>query len=195
MSGQTDPKVIVGGDRPTKKITQTLDGVRVVQTVEAAILNFDDPDVRVFHSHLNSIGPDYDEICARGRIKARYSWRGITQSLVPSAKSWARLLGGFPGTELTIEQEQDLPGDAGEWEGWAHPAEGVSVSFGQDGVRVLVQDNGKGEPLSVATEIRGKSMERFDLKSFLRDARLRLRKARKRLDEIGSLGVTFGGED
>ena len=119
----------------------------------------------------------------------------MPQSLVVSSRSWARLLKAFPGTKLSIEREQDLPGDQGEWGGAADPADDVSVSFHADGVRILVQDNGKGQPLSVATEIRGKSMERFDLKVFVRDARLRLRKARKRLQEIESLGVDLEGED
>lgn len=195
MSGQADQGVIVGGDRPIKQIRATVEGVRVVQEVRAAVLNFDDPDVKVLLSWLPSIGPDYDEICARGRTKARYTWRDVPQSLVVSSRSWARLLKAFPGTKLSIEREQELPGDQGEWGGSADPADDVSVSFHADGVRILVQDNGKGQPLSVATEIRGKSMERFDLKVFVRDARLRLRKARKRLQEIESLGVDLEGED
>ena len=193
MSGQgTDADVIVGGDRPTKELSETIAGVCVVQTVQAAILNLDDPDVKVLHSWLPSTGGDHAEICRRGREKARYSWRDVPQSLTPSAASWARLLRAFPGTELTINRQR-MPhwlGREGDWEGWAHPEDGVSVSFHTDGsARILVNDDGQGAPLSVASEVRGSAMKRFDLKAFIHDARLRLRKARKRLQEIESLGV------
>lgn len=186
-----------GQEKFSRRIEETLDGIRIVQTVHAKILNMNDPDVRyACGTGPLSAGPDYAEVLKRGRAKAETSFRGMPESLTAEAKSWAKALAPFSGTTLHVEIDGRYD-DGREMTGRAALAkDGPHFHFTPAGVFASLEEPGPdGQLFGISANLRLSALERVGLDKWVAQARKQLTEAQAHAVKIAELGVTVHQED